>query len=212
MSAKETILVVDDEYQVRETLAGFLSAKGYLVDAADSGSCALELMKEKTYDLVLSDLVMKDIDGLDLLKESKTKYPESPFLLITGYASVDTAIEALRFGAYDYLQKPLNYEELLLKVKSALEVARLRREKETAELEKGNLLKKLKHYSSNLESIVEKRTRTIKRSQEALKASEKKYMGLVENSPDIIYVLNPEGYFSFVGGAVESLIGFTGAN
>lgn len=212
MSSKETILAVDDEYQVRETLARFLLVKGYLVDAAESGSHALELIKKKTYDLVLSDMVMEDIDGIDLLREVKAQYPDTPFLLFTGYASLDTAIEALRLGANDYLQKPFNYEELLLKVNSALEVGRLRRQKETAELEKDNLLKKLKHYGGNLERMVEERTQAIKRSQEALEASEKKYMGLVENSPDIIYVLNSEGHFSFVGGAVKSLIGFTPGN
>ena len=202
MSVKQTILVVDDDPTVREMVARFLSVKGYLVDAADSGSRALELMEKKAYDLVLSDIVMGDIDGLDLLKEAKTKYPDIPFLLITGYASLDTAIEALRLGAHDYLQKPVNYEELLLKLQGALELVRLQRAKEATEREKDDLLKKLEHYSSNLEKIVEERT-------EALRASEKKYMFLVENSPDTIYVLNPEGHFGFVGGAVKKLLGFS---
>ena len=209
MSIKEKILVVDDDHFVIETLEAFLSAKGYLVDSADSGSRALGMMKKKVYDLVLSDMVMEDVGGLDLLREVKTKYPDIPFLLFTGYGSLDTAIEALRLGTYDYLQKPINYEELLLKVKSALEMARLKREKEAAEQEKDELLEKLKHYNISLEAMVEERTKAIKQSQETLRSSEKKYVRLVENSPDIIYMLNSEGRFSFVGGAVKSLLGLT---
>lgn len=209
MSYNETILVVDDEHFVREILEEFLSAKGYLVDTADSGPRALELIKKKTYDLVLSDMVMEDVGGLDLLKEVKARYPDTPFLLFTGYASLDTAVEALRFGAYDYLQKPINYEELLLKTQTALEAARLERGKEAAERERNKLLEELKYYKIDLEKKVDERTQAIKRSQEALKASEKKYMRLVESSPDIIFMLTPEGNFSFVGGAVKNLIGFT---
>ena len=170
------ILVVDDEPVTGKSLELMLSDEGYLVDVSESGYHALELMEKGSYDLVLSDIVMDDIGGLELLRKAKGKYPHIPFIMITGYASLDTAVEALRSGAYDYLKKPINQDELLLRVRNAMETERLRREKERAEQEKDDLVKQIKDYNENLERIVEERTKTLKRVDEALRISNKELL------------------------------------
>ena len=171
---KENILVVDDDHSARQGLQWLLEDKGYLIHLADSGVQALTLLSEKTCDVVISDVVMDDMSGLELFKQVQKKAPHTPFLLVTAFASFDTAIEALRLGAFDYLQKPVNHKELLLKIGKALEVARLRQDKEEAERKKDELLKELQFWNDNLERLVEARTETIRQSQAVLKEKEKK--------------------------------------
>lgn len=116
------ILLVDDDPVINKYLKLLLSGEGYLVDDSESASHAIDLMEKRAYDLVISDIVMDDTDGLELLQKIKEKHPHIPFILITGYASLETANEAFRLGAYDYLQKPIDPEELLLRVKNACPV------------------------------------------------------------------------------------------
>ena len=102
---KKSILIVDDEESIRVSLDGFLKNK-YYVQTAKSGSIALEKLQNNHYDLILSDIKMDDMNGILLLKKIKEKFPRIPILLMTGYSSLNTAIEALRLGASDYLIKP----------------------------------------------------------------------------------------------------------
>jgi len=203
------ILVVDDDRSMRKSLELLLKFKGYRVDCAESAAVALDLMAKGPYDTVISDIVMTGMDGIGLLENILEKYPILPVILISGYASLDTAIKALRLGAFDYLKKPVDSNEILFRVRNALEVKRLRQEKERDRREKEDLLDEVSRQNANLERLVGERTASLKNSQKALAASEKKYSSLVNNSPDIIYVLNPEGYFTFVGGGIEGLLHFT---
>ena len=102
---KSSVLIVDNEESIRVSLEGFLKKK-YYVQTAESGSIALEMLQDNQYDLILSDIKMDDMNGIVLLKKVKENFPESAFLLMTGFSSLNTAIEALRLGASDYLIKP----------------------------------------------------------------------------------------------------------
>jgi two-component system response regulator PilR (NtrC family) len=120
MQAK-TILVVDDEFSVRESLEKVLSKAGYITFAADSGNEALAVLSEQKIDLVLSDLKMPDGDGVELLKKIKKNYPDIEVILLTGYGTVENAVEAMREGAYDFITKPPKKAIILTAVERASE-------------------------------------------------------------------------------------------
>src|SRR5688572_33426961 len=97
------VLVVDDEEAVLLTIQGVLELDGYEVVATSSGRQALELLQSQPFDLLLTDLRIEDFDGLELLREQRQRAPDAQSIMLTGYASLDTALRALREGAYDYL-------------------------------------------------------------------------------------------------------------
>ena len=120
------ILVVDDEPSQRELLAGFLKKQGHDVFLAGGGAEALDRVKDTRVDLVLSDFKMPGMSGLELLHGVKTVNPEIPFILVTAYGTVETAVQAMKEGAADYITKPLDLEELLLRIGRVSEQVRLR--------------------------------------------------------------------------------------
>jgi DNA-binding NtrC family response regulator len=120
MQAK-TILVVDDEFSVRESLEKVLSKAGYITLAADSGNEALAVLSKHKVDLVLSDLKMPEGDGVELLKSIKKNYPDVEVILLTGYGTVENAVEAMREGAYDFITKPPKKAIILTAVERAIE-------------------------------------------------------------------------------------------
>ncbi len=125
---KERIAVVDDEKAMRDFLEIMLRKEGYDVKTFASARAALEHSCGGMTDLVISDIKMPDMGGLDFLKAIKEADPELPVVMITAYASVDTAIEAMKSGAYDYFTKPFNVEEIKLNIENALNFSRLKRE------------------------------------------------------------------------------------
>jgi len=118
---KYRLLVVDDEKGQREMLAGFLVKQGYAVKTAESGKNALNLCLENYFEAALIDLRMPEMDGLELLKKLKALNPEIQVLVLTAHGSVESAVEAMRAGAFHYVNKPVDLEELLLTLKSATE-------------------------------------------------------------------------------------------
>ncbi len=118
----ETILVVDDDRAFRIATRTLLEDEGYAVVLASSGAESLEQLAEKTVDLVLTDLVMEEMTGLALLAQLKERYPDIPVIMVTGFGSIQTAVEAIHLGAADYVTKPHNNEELVLKVGRTLEI------------------------------------------------------------------------------------------
>jgi two-component system NtrC family response regulator len=120
------ILVVDDEPGQRELIGGFLKKQGHEVLLAGGGAEALARAREMRVDLVISDFKMPGMSGLELLRAVKAVNPEIPFLLVTAYGTVDTAVQAMKEGAADYLTKPLDLEELLLRIERVSEQLRLR--------------------------------------------------------------------------------------
>ena len=120
MSTAGRILVVEDQEAERRSVSHILKAQGFTVFSAESADKALGYMDE-SIDVVLSDLHMGDVSGLDLLHLWKKKAPETQFIVLTGHSSVDTAVEAIKSGAYDYLTKPIHQDELVLLIKRAVE-------------------------------------------------------------------------------------------
>ncbi|KAA3656623.1 MAG: sigma-54-dependent Fis family transcriptional regulator [Calditrichaeota bacterium] len=120
------ILVIDDESIVRNAISNLLVSDGLEVDQAESGTQALSLADSEIYDLVLCDLIMDDMNGINILKRFKKRSQDVEFIIITAFATIDSAIDALRNGAYHYLVKPVNDEELLLTVRKAIERNELR--------------------------------------------------------------------------------------
>jgi DNA-binding NtrC family response regulator len=122
------VLIVDDQEMMRDSLAATLSREGHEVVAAHDGQVTLNRLTERRFELMLTDLKMPRVNGLELLGEVKKVRPDLPVILMTAFATVQTAVEAMRLGAYDYIQKPFDGEELKLLVDRTLEHARLRLE------------------------------------------------------------------------------------
>jgi DNA-binding NtrC family response regulator len=121
----EKILVVDDEDIIRESLSFILRKEKYDVDEAANGKIASELLKETSYDLVITDLEMPEMKGIELLDEIRKMNLQTSTIVITAYGSMETAIAALRSGASDYILKPVEFDELIIKVKKLFEVRNL---------------------------------------------------------------------------------------
>jgi DNA-binding NtrC family response regulator len=119
---RERILVADDDKAFRIATQTLLSDEGYQVTLASNGEEALGKLQGQEYDLLLSDVVMGKMSGIALLQQVKTTWPDLPVIMVTGFGSIQTAVEAMRHGAVDYLTKPSNNEELLIKIRRALDV------------------------------------------------------------------------------------------
>lgn len=129
MSQKaERILIVDDDQENRELLTEALSPKGYAVVTASSGEEGCQRAEEQEFGLVVSDIQMGAVSGIELLKWFRKQFPDVPIVLLTAFGSVETAIEAMKHGAFDYLTKPVNLDEMYVIVERALEHYRLVRE------------------------------------------------------------------------------------
>ncbi|MCK4427052.1 MAG: sigma-54-dependent Fis family transcriptional regulator [candidate division Zixibacteria bacterium] len=115
------ILIVDDEKSQRDMLAGFLEKEGYSIATAESGFEAIELCENKYFEVALIDLKMPGMDGIELLQKLKEMNPEIQAIMITAHGSIETAVEAMKLGAYHYVNKPINLDELKLNIKKALE-------------------------------------------------------------------------------------------
>lgn len=128
MENKYRILVVDDDLTHRTMLRTLMTGWGYSIHEADDGSTALEKVNERAYDLILMDIRMIKMSGLEALSEIKAVNPAIPVVIMTAYSSVETAVEALKSGAYDYLTKPLDFDELRLTMSRAMDHTHLKEE------------------------------------------------------------------------------------
>lgn len=119
------VLLVDDEKAVRITLSQFLNKEGFHVEEVSDGETAIEKLKTSFYDLVITDLMMKPVDGLGVLRQAKELNPITEVIVMTGFGTVESGVEAIKSGAYDYIQKPFDMDEFLLLVEKALERKKL---------------------------------------------------------------------------------------
>ncbi len=122
---KATILVIDDESIVQDSCKRILVPAGYRLESASTGQEGLGKLGESSYDLVITDLKMPGISGMDALKKIKHDNPDIGIIMITGYATTETAVEAMKLGAFDYLPKPFTPDELMATVSNALEKKKL---------------------------------------------------------------------------------------
>jgi two-component system phosphate regulon sensor histidine kinase PhoR len=154
MSAPARILVVDDELGIREGCRRVLAEEGYAIDLAEDGMAGLAKVREKPYDLILVDLMMPGIGGLDLIQKIHELDPEIILVVITGYAAIETAVEATKRGAYEYLPKPFTPEALSVLVKRGIEKRDLRLEARRLYQEREQRLLELAGEKSRLRSII----------------------------------------------------------
>ena len=144
----ENILVVDDEEAIREVVSTMLESKGYHCMTVPNGRAAQEQVKRSTPDLVLSDMIMPEMDGLKLLEWMRQYDPEVPVIMVTAIHDISTALESIRRGAYDYILKPFEKDQLFLGVGRALEHRKLITENRS--------------YQRNLEQLVDERTEQLR--------------------------------------------------
>ena len=123
-----TILIVDDEESILQSLDGILSDEGFEVISAQSSAEAMEKIEEEIPDLVLLDIWMPGKDGIETLADMKETYPNIQVVMMSGHGTIETAVKATKMGAYDFIEKPLSLEKLLLSVNNALEHYRLEEE------------------------------------------------------------------------------------
>ncbi len=128
MKTTYRILIVDDEENVRRMLATAFSLQGHETHCASDGKAALSLFSETQPDVVLMDIRMPEMDGIDALKVMRTQQPRIPVILMTAYAEVETAVEALRSGAFDYVIKPFDLDELSMVIQRALQLQEMKQE------------------------------------------------------------------------------------
>src|SRR6266481_957801 len=154
----DRILVVDDEETIREIVCSMLTTANYKCHQAASGMEALALLESgEEFELMLSDLMMANLDGIGLLEKTKERFPEMPVVMVTAVHDISVALAAIRNGAYDYLLKPFEREQLLAMVRRALEHRRLKLEN--------------KAYQANLESLVAARTEQLRQAMTDLERS-----------------------------------------
>jgi len=190
------ILVIDDEKAVCESFREFLEDQEFRVLAAENGRVGLEAFKRETPDLVLVDLRMPEMDGLEVLSVIRQIASDTPVIVVSGAGRIDDVIEALRLGAWDYLLKPVEDLAVLLHaVEKALERARLIREN--------------RDYQERLEEKVLQRTEQLREANLRLRESEKKYRTLFEESRDAIFITNDKGIFLDVNPFMLDLFGYS---
>jgi DNA-binding NtrC family response regulator len=124
----ERILIVEDEETLRESLKRVLAREGYGVSTANSAEAALKTLEDDMYDLIISDIILPGIDGIELVRRIREKIPDQAVIVITAYASLETAVSALRAGAFDYVVKPIIHEEIKKTIRNALREKELRTE------------------------------------------------------------------------------------
>jgi putative nucleotidyltransferase with HDIG domain len=155
--AKAKILIVDDEEAIREVVSTLLEVQGHECASVSNGRVAQEYLAGNQVDLVLSDMVMPEMDGLTLVEWSRKNDPDVPVIMVTAMHDLSTALEAIRRGAYDYILKPFEKDHLYLGVRRALDHRRLVLEN--------------RNYQRNLEKLVEERTAQVKGALEQLEQS-----------------------------------------
>ncbi len=119
------ILVIDDERSIRNTLKDILQYEKYEVDLAEDGTRGLELLGKSEYDIVLCDIKMPGMDGIEVLEKIGAGHPDTPVVMISGHGTIDTAVESIKKGAYDYIEKPLDLNRLLITIRNAMDKSNL---------------------------------------------------------------------------------------
>jgi len=189
------ILVVDDEESVRLTLRRYLKKDGHEVRTAESVTRALELMVELDFDVIVTDIIMPRLTGMDLLRKIHETSPDIQVVMITGEPTIDTAAEAVRAGASDYLSKPVTGEAIRKVVAKAADAKVLNDEKKRLEEEN-------RRYQKHLEELVEERT-------EALRESEEKFRSISASAQDAIIMIDDDGHISYWNDAAGRIFGYT---
>jgi PAS domain S-box-containing protein len=189
MRDRQSILIVDDDESTLRTLALIFDNMGYETETALTGRGAIEKARERFFNLAFLDIKLADMQGVELLAPLKKMHPNMVVIIITGYASLETAVRALNEGAAGYITKPLNMDEVLATVREGLEKQRLVMENERL-------------YGEAQRELAER-----KRAEEELKKSEKRYRSLVEDINDGYFIIQ-DRKFVYVNKAFADLSGY----
>jgi PAS domain S-box-containing protein len=188
------VLIVDDEQGFRRSIQQFLKKEGHKVAAADSAEKALEILKEREFDVVVTDIVMPRVNGMDLLKSIKESRPNIPVIIMTGEPTVDTAIKAVQAEAFDYLVKPFSREDICKTVRNAANQKALEDEN--------------RQYREHMEELVQERTRELQKSEEQFRQIyEHMAVGVARISMDFRIESANDAYCHMIGYREEELIG-----
>ena len=208
MSTGATVIVVEDETGTRTTLCGILlEDTGYKVIGLERGTNALEMIRKDPFDVIITDIRLPDISGLEILELAKEINPDAAVIMMTGYASVETAVDAVNQGAYAYFVKPVNPDEIKTTIANALK-------QQWLSLENKRLVDSLQQSNKLLfkanEELVDEITER-KRAEEAMRESEEKHRGLVSNVNLGIFrsTPGPTGRFLEVNPAMAEITGYS---
>lgn len=153
----KSILIIEDEDTLRESLKRIFNKEGFTIDTANSAEKGLDLLEINMYDVIVSDIILPGMDGIEMLSKVRSELPEQIFIIMTAYASIETAIKALRAGAYDYIMKPIMHEEIKQVVRNALKQRHLQIENVLLKREIGQNydFSSIIGYSASLKLIIE---------------------------------------------------------
>lgn len=191
----KTILIIDDEEVIRQSFSNYLEDMDFRTLTAENGRIGVEMFAQEKVDLVLVDLRMPEMNGIEVLAHIKEKSPDTPLIVVSGAGVITDAVEALHQGAWDYLLKPVkDLSELAHAVDMALEKAQLKVEN--------------RRYQQHLEKMVTDRTKELEKVNKHLRESEKRYRSVVELSPLGVGIVNTEGVIVDANQALASMLGY----
>jgi len=190
------ILVIDDERVIRESVRNYLEDYDYRVIEAENGRVGLEMFDKNKPDLIMVDLRMPEVDGLEVLANVTKRHQDVPVIIMSGTGVIGDAVEALRLGAWNYLLKPV---EDLSVLKHAVENA----------LERSRLLTQNRAYQEHLEIEVSRRTREVEETAQELRQSEEKYRSIFENLQDVYYEISMDGIITEISPSICAISHYT---
>ena len=143
------ILIIDDERSIRNALKDVLEFEGYVIELAEDGLKGLEMIKSTKYDLIFCDIKMPTMDGIEVLSKIREEYPDQMIVMISGHGTVDSAVECIKKGAFDFIEKPLDLNRLLVCVRNALDHKSLVQETKVLKKKVEQKMKEIRNINEN---------------------------------------------------------------